>query len=191
MKAVRRATVLTAALTAVEALADEEGFDAYPTLLGLFDSTSLTGVGSLDTAVFPIDTQVWRQHAMLGTRLTLPYWIGLHAITDTLTTTKAGELRAWSHAQLGPLLAMAFLGEGLDTSESGRHAAAALGIPAADDGIPLRALTACDVDGRHYQILRYRSAAATTSVMLNDPPAEIADHGIAADLRRLLSTAHA
>ncbi|MFG1648396.1 hypothetical protein ACGFIE_00595 [Micromonospora sp. NPDC049275] len=191
MKAVRRATVLTAALTAVEALADEEGFDAYPTLLGLFDSTSLTGAGRLDTAVVPIDTQVWSEHAMPGTSLTLPYWVGLRAITDTLSTAKAGDLRAWSRAQPGPLLAMAFLGEGLDTSESGRHAAVALGIPAADDGIPVRALTACDVDGRHYQILRYRSAVATTSVMLNDPPAQITGSGIPADLRRLLSTANA
>ncbi|MBM0273976.1 hypothetical protein [Micromonospora tarensis] len=186
----RRAAAITAALTGVEALADARGWDAVPALLGVFESTSHTRVGSLYVDELPIDSSIWRMHAMPGARATAPYWIGLRAITAVLTTAKAPELRAWTRAQIGPVLALAFLGEGLDTSESGRDASA-LGLPSPDDGIPVRALTACDVDGRHYQFLRYRGAATITSVVLDDPPAEIRDRGISADVRRVLSTIRA
>ncbi|MEV0003477.1 hypothetical protein AB0H28_14480 [Micromonospora sp. NPDC050980] len=187
----RRAAAITAVLTAVEALADEQDWDALPALLGVFDSSSHTGVESLDVKELPIDPSIWQLHTVLGARSTMPYRLGLRAITAVFTTAKAPELREWTRAQIGPILAMAFLGEGLDTSESGRRDATALGLPAADDGIPVRALTACDIDGRHYQFLRYRGAATITSVVLHDPPAEIRDRAIAADLRRLLSTIRA
>ncbi|MDG4760380.1 hypothetical protein [Micromonospora sp. WMMD710] len=187
----RRAAAITAALTAVEALADEQGWDAFPTLIGVFESTAHTGVGSLYVEELPIDSSIWQMHAMPGARSTVPYWIGLRAITAVLTTAKAPQLRAWTRAQIGPILALAFLCEGLDTSESGRRDATALGLPSTDDGIPVRALTACDVDGRHYQFLRYRGTATITSVVLPDPPAEIRDRGISADLRRVLSTIRA
>ncbi|MET7951033.1 hypothetical protein [Micromonospora sp. NPDC005324] len=187
----RRAAAITAALTAVEAFADERGWDALPALLGVFESTAHTGVGSLYVDELPIDSSIWRMHTMPGARATVPYWLGLRTITAVMTTAKAPELRAWTRAQIGPILALAFLGEGLDTSESGRRDATALGLPSTDDGIPVRALTACDVDGRHYQVLRHRGAATITSVVLDDPPAEIRDRGISADVRRLLSTIHA
>ncbi|RNH99680.1 hypothetical protein EEZ25_22100 [Micromonospora aurantiaca] len=186
----RHAAAVTTALTTVEALADAQGWDACPAVLGLFDSTSHTGVGNLDVEELPIDPSVWQLHAVLGTRLKLPYRIGFHAVVDVLTTVKVTELRAWAHAQLGPLLAVAFLGEGLDTSESGRRDAAALGLPVDDDGIAVRSLTARDVHGRRYQILRYRGAATTTGVVLDHAPAQPRDRGIYGDLRRLLAAAH-
>ncbi|MBU8857744.1 MULTISPECIES: hypothetical protein [unclassified Micromonospora] len=98
----RHAAAVTTALTTVEALADAQGWDAYPAVLGLFDSTSHTGVGSLDVEELPIDPRVWQLHAGLGPRLKLPYQIGFHAVVDVLATAKVTALRAWVHAQPGP-----------------------------------------------------------------------------------------
>ncbi|MEU7171516.1 MULTISPECIES: hypothetical protein [Micromonospora] len=184
------AAAVTAALSAVEALADAQGWDAHPALLGLFDTTAHTGVGSLDVEELPIDPSVWQLHATPGARVSLPYWIGLGATAETLTTVKALELRQWTRAQLGPLVAMAFLGEGLDTSDNGRQAAAALGLPADPDGIPVRAVTAYDLDGRVYQLVRKRGAA-TTSVTMDGPTSQMHPSVIAASLRRLLTAARA
>ncbi|MBU8857745.1 MULTISPECIES: hypothetical protein [unclassified Micromonospora] len=53
----------------------------------------------------------------------------------------------------------------------------------------MRSLTACDVHGRRYQILRYRGAATTTGGVLDQPPAQPGDRGIYGDLRRPLAAA--
>ncbi|MFJ6199153.1 hypothetical protein [Micromonospora sp. NPDC092111] len=188
MKPERRATLVSAALNAVEAAAEARGWDAYPALLGLFDSTTNTEVGSIDVEELPIDRDVWRLHTIPGIRVTLPYHIGLRAITHTLTTVKAPQLRTWIRAQIGPLVAVAFLGEGLDTSDAGRHAAAH-GLPADPDGVPVRALTAYDIDGRFYQMLRVRGADTTTTTIQDDPSAQMQATAIAASLRRLLAAA--
>ncbi|WKU03434.1 hypothetical protein [Micromonospora sp. HUAS LYJ1] len=187
MKPDRRAVLVRAALNAIEAAAEARGWDAYPALLGLFDSTTHTEtVGSLDVEELPIDREVWRLHTSPGVGVTLPYRIGLQAITDTLTTVKAPQLQAWVRAQIGPVVAVAFLGEGLDTSDAGRQAVTH-GLPR--DGVPVRALTAYDIDGRFYQMLRVRGADTTTTTILDDPSARIQATAIAASLRRLLAAA--
>ncbi|RKN46181.1 hypothetical protein [Micromonospora endolithica] len=191
MKPERRAAAVTAALSAVEALADTQGWGAYPALLGLFDSTAHTRVGSLDVEELPIDPSVWQLHAMPGASLRVPYWVGLRAVAESLTTVKARELRAWTRAQLGPMVAMAFLGEGLDTSDAGRQAAAAHGLPADPGGIPVRAVTAHDIDGRVYQMLRMRGASTITTVTVDEPTPQMHPSVVAASLRRLLNAARA
>ncbi|MEU1606048.1 hypothetical protein [Micromonospora matsumotoense] len=189
MKPDRRTILVSAALNTVEAAAEARGWDAYPALLGLFDSTNHTEtVGSLDVEELPIDREVWRLHTTPAVGVTLPYRIGLQAITDALTTVKAPQLRTWIRAQIGPVIAVAFLGEGLDTSDVGRKPAT-YGPPTDPAGVPVRALTAYDIDGRYYQMLRVRGADTTTTTILDDPSAQVQATAIVASLRRLLAAA--
>ncbi|GIJ08442.1 hypothetical protein ACFFMR_29160 [Micromonospora andamanensis] len=190
MQPERRSTLILTALNAVEALAETKGWGAYPALLALVDSTAHTIVGSINAEELPINQDVWRQHTVPGTRFTLPYWIGLQAITDTLTTVKFPRLRAWTREQIGPVIAMAFLAEGLDTSDAGRRAAAAHGLPVDPDGVPVRAVSACDIDGRFYQLLRTRGAD-TVSTTVDHPDARTSAGSVAVSLRRLLNATHA
>ncbi|MEV0811352.1 hypothetical protein [Micromonospora sp. NPDC050200] len=192
MRARHRAAAIGAALTAVEQAADTQGWDALPTLIGLFDATTHRHQPRIDIDEIGIDPAFWWLHSQTVPGMRLPYWVGLKTLTAHLTAPDAPPwLAQWAHSGQRRLTALAFLGEGLDTSENGRRDAAARGLPAGPDGIGVRALTACDIDGRHYQILRLRGAATTTTVVLDDPPPRVRATVIPACLRRLLTAARA
>ncbi|MFC4148030.1 hypothetical protein ACFO0M_17380 [Micromonospora mangrovi] len=192
MRSRHRAAAIRAALTAVERDADTRGWDALPALLGLFDATTHRHQPRIDTDALTIDPAFWWLHAQTIPGMRLPYWVGLKTLTTHLTTAESAPLLTeWARAGQRRLLGMAFLGEGLDTSDAGRRQAAAQGLPTPEEGIPVRAVTACDVDGRHYQILRYRGLDTTTTVVLDDPPARVRATVIPACLRHLLTAARA
>ncbi|MFF0371217.1 hypothetical protein [Micromonospora sp. NPDC005087] len=192
MRSRHRVAAIRAALTAVEHDADTRGWDAQPALLGLFDATTHRHQPRIDIDALTVDPAFWWLHAQTVPGMRLPYWVGLKTLTTHLTAPEAAPLLTrWAHTGQRRLLAMAFLGEGLDTSDAGRRTAAAHGLPADDEEIPVRALTACDIDGRHYRILRYRGLDTTTTLVLDDPPAQVRATVIPACLRRLLTTARA
>lgn len=182
MRSQDRAAVITAALTAVERDADDRGWDAQPALLGLFDTTCHRHAPRIGLRELPVDEAVWRLHEQTVPGLRLPYWVGLTAITEHLTAPNTvASLRQWARAEQRRLIGMAFLCEGLDT-----HADS---TPAHPDGLPVRALIGCDIDARHYQILRVRAAASTTTTVLDHPPASVRTTVIPMCLRRLLACA--
>ncbi|MDZ5447272.1 hypothetical protein U2F26_31960 [Micromonospora sp. 4G57] len=192
MRSRHRAAAIRAALTAVEHDANTRGWDALPALLGLFDVTTHRHQPRIDIDALSVDPAFWWLHAQTVPGMRLPYWVGLKTLTAHLTAAEGAPLLAqWAHTGQRRLLGMAFLGEGLDTSDAGRRAAAAHGPPLDDDGVPVRALTACDIDGRHYQILRYRGVGTTRTLVLDDPPARVRATVIPACLRRLLTAARA
>ncbi|MEU8299711.1 hypothetical protein AB0C04_20860 [Micromonospora sp. NPDC048909] len=193
MRSRHRAGVILAALTAVEHDADSRGWDASPALLGLFDATTDHHEPRFEIDELAVDPAFWWLHAQTVPGMRLPYWIGLKTLTAHLTADDAQpRLARWAHAGQRRLVGLAFLAEGLDTSDAGRRAAATHGLPDDPDGVPVRAVTACDNDGRHYQILRLRSAATTTTtVVLDDPPARVRATVIPACLHRLLTAARA
>ncbi|MGC4885731.1 hypothetical protein [Micromonospora sp. DT227] len=188
MQPERRSTLVIKALTAAEALAETRGWGNYPTVLALIDATAHTNVGSINVEELPIDQEAWRFLAVPGSCITVPYRIGLEFVADTLTTVRAPRLRDWIRAQIGPVIAMAFLAEGLDASDTGRRSAAARGLPADPDGVPVRAVSAYDIDGRFYRLLRTRGAD-TVSTTVDDPDARTSAGFVAANLRRLLTAA--
>ncbi|MDG4803657.1 hypothetical protein [Micromonospora sp. WMMD980] len=188
MQPEHRGTLVVKALTAVEALAETRGWGNFPEVLALIDATAHTNVGSVDVEELPIDEDVWRLLAVPGSRITLPYWIGLEAVTDTLTTVRAPQLRDWTRAQIGPVIAMAFLAEGFDTSDAAHRTATARGLPVDPDGVPVRAISAYDIDGRFYQLLRLRGAQ-TVHTTADDPHVRASAGSIAVNLRRLLTAA--
>ncbi|MCX5121999.1 hypothetical protein OG992_33080 [Micromonospora sp. NBC_00362] len=192
MRSPHRADAIRAALTAVEHDADRQGWGALPALLGLFDATTNGHQPPhIDIDTFDIDPGFWWLHARTVPGIRLPYWVGLKTLTRRLTTHEGAPLLArWAHTGQRRLLGMAFLGEGVDTSGAGRRIAATHRLPADDDGgIVVRALTVCDIDGRHYQIVRYRGVPTTTALVLDHPPAQVRATAIPACLRRLLTTA--
>ncbi|MFG1888088.1 hypothetical protein ACGFIR_09490 [Micromonospora sp. NPDC049051] len=190
MRSRHRAAAIAAALTAVEHAANAQGWDALPVLLGLFDTTIHRHQPRINADELGIDPALWWLHSQTVPGMRLPYWVGLKTLTAHLT---APDTPPWltRRAPFGHrrLAGLAFLAEGLDTSETGRRDAAAHGLPANPDGTPVRALTACDIDGRHYQILRIRGSATTTTVVLDDPPALVRATVIPTCLRRLLTAA--
>ncbi|MER7894295.1 hypothetical protein ABTX15_31260 [Micromonospora sp. NPDC094482] len=192
MRSRQRAGAIRAALTAIEDDADSRGWDNLPALLGLFDATTHRQEPRLEIDELAVDPAFWWLHAQTVPGMRLPYWVGLKTLTARLTAADAQPwLARWAHAGQRRLIGLAFLAEGLDTSDSGRRDAAAHGLPDDPDGVPVRALTACDIDGRHYQILRLRGTATTTTVVLDDPPARVRATVIPACLHRLLTAARA
>jgi hypothetical protein len=167
------AAALTATLTNAEHSADTRGWDALPELLGLFHTPALTGAPGLDIEALPIDESVWQPFDQIVPNLRLPYWVGLRAITEHLTSPPPPAwLPAWIRAGRRRLVGFAFLCEGLDTHAADPAATRADRQPDVD-GVQVRVLTACDIDGRYYQILRVRGASHPTVTVLADPPATV------------------
>ncbi|MCO1593755.1 hypothetical protein M8C17_01080 [Micromonospora sp. RHAY321] len=188
MRSRHRAAAIGAALTAVEHDANSRGWDALPALLGLFDATTDRHQPHIAIDVLGVDPAFWWLHEQTVPGMRLPYGVGLKTLTAHLVGPDApATLARWAGQRR--LAGMAFLAEGLDTSDAGRRDAAAHGLCAGPDGVPVRVLTACDVDGRHYQILRVRGAATTRTTILDDPPARVRASVIPACLHRLLAAA--
>ncbi|MCI4066188.1 hypothetical protein MRQ36_28015 [Micromonospora sp. R77] len=183
MKSPDRAAAIAAALTVIEQDADDRGWNARPTLFGLFDIAPHRHAPWIGVRELPVDEGVWQLHEHIVPGLRLPYWVGLKAITKHLTLPHTvTALRRWACGDSGALIGMAFLCEGGDTD------AASTVHP---DGVPVRVLIGCDSDDRQYQVLRVRGAASTTTTVLDSPPAAVRDTVVPQCLRRLLSCARA
>ncbi|MGS2618069.1 hypothetical protein ACVCAH_26620 [Micromonospora sp. LZ34] len=130
MRSRHRATAIRAALTAVEHDADVQGWDARPALLGLFDATTHRHQPRIDIDEIGVDPAFWRLHEQTVPGLRLPYWVGLKTLTAHLTAPDAPPwLARWAHTGQRRLAGLAFLAEGLDTSDTGRRDAAPHDLP--------------------------------------------------------------
>ncbi len=147
-------TALTAAMTELERDVDARGWGAMPWLFGVFDQPHLGDVRVMQLDELPIDEALWRLHDHALPGVCVPYWVGLRAITRHLAAAPIPpELRYWLHHADRRLIGCGFVCEAFaPPSDPGEDWVLGPDRHAAD----LRIMTAQDVDGRIYQLLRHR-----------------------------------
>jgi hypothetical protein len=163
---------LAAALVRTETAAERAGWDAGPTLIGLFDRTVTTTDRTIEVDPFPLDPSTWRVPDPHRPGHHLPVPIVLQAIAHTLTSAKAPEwLPEWLCEHGRTLIGFAFCCEGWATSGFAGYRPGDLGaVPAMADA-EVRALTAVDIDGRYYQVMRVRGEPTATLTTAEVPTA--------------------
>ena len=177
---------LAGALMHTEASAEQAGWDADPVLLGLFDVPVSVTDRAIEVVTFPPDPATWRIPDPHRAGHNMPVPVVLQALAATLTSAQAPAwLPPWLRAHGRTLIGFAFCCEAWATSGfTGYEPGDLNAVPAMADA-EVRTLTAVDVDGRFYQVLRVRGEDTATLTIAEVPTAAMRDTVVVDALYRL------
>ncbi len=185
---------LTAALAHTEATADRAGWNGLPELIGLFDRPVTGTERDIEIDPFPLETSTWRIPDPHRPGHDLPAPLVLQAVADTLAPPNAPTrlpewLPDWLHERGRILIGFGFCCEGWATSGYPGYRPGDLNaVPAMADA-EVRILTACDTDGRYYQVMRVRGKDTATVTVDDEPPPQMRNSTVADALYRLVAIA--
>ena len=190
MLAASTVEALTAALAHTEAAAERAGWDRPPELIGLFDRPVTSTERDIEIDPFPLETSTWRIPDPHQPGHDLPVPAVLQAIADTLTPpTTPAWLPDWLHERGRTLIGFGFCCEGWATAGYPGYRPGDLNaVPAMADA-EVRLLTACDTDGRFYQVMRVRGEHTTTVTVIDQPPPQVRATTVTDALYRLVAIA--
>ena len=190
MLAASTVEALTAALAHTEAAAERAGWDRPPELIGLFDRPVTSTERDIEIDPFPMETSAWLIPDPHRPGHDLPVPAILQAIADTLTPpTTPAWLPDWLHERGRTPIGFGFCCEGWATAGYPGYRPGDLNaVPAMADA-EVRLLTACDTDGRFYQVMRVRGQHTTTVTVVDQPPRQLRATTVTDALYRLVAIA--
>ncbi len=180
---------LAGALVHTESVAEQGGWDADPVLLGLFDGPVTGADRTIEIVPFPLDPAPWRIADPHRPGHNLPVPVVLQALAHTLTSAQAPDwLPDWLGELGRTLIGFAFCCEGWATAGFAGYQPGDLNaVPAMADA-EVRVVTAVDVDGRYYQVLRVRGEDDATLTTAEVPTPSMRDTIVVDALYRLATT---
>ncbi|MFG3701579.1 hypothetical protein ACGF5C_27260 [Micromonospora sp. NPDC047620] len=176
------AHALSEALIDTERAAEQVGWDAPPQLLGMFTRLDTT----IEIAPVPLHPETWRARDPLKPDAYIPVTAILDVLTAYFTAPLTPAwLSEWLHEDGRTPVGFAFLCEGRETLNSpGQRRSGLQAVANAGDNA-IRSLSALDVDGRYYHVLRRRGSATASANTDHDPTPLIRQTTLGACLYRL------